>query len=373
MAFSSPLAMVAHLALLACTLGSQEASAAAPSALTKEEAQWCRPPPEFVGQLGEYRSPLKFLDGTTVKSAEDWQRRRREIRETWHAVMGSWPELLENPRLEVLATEQREGFTQKRVRVEIAPNQFENGFLLIPAGKPKFPAVFVPFYDPETSVGLAKPMRDFAYQLTKRGFVTLSIGSPGGDARKPDLGGATCQPLSFLGYVAANCAKVLADLPEVDSARIGVVGHSYGGKWAMFASCLSDRFACAVWSDPGIVFDEARSNVNYWDPWYLGAADGPPRPVGLPSQKNPSTGAYKILRERGMDLHELHALMAPRPFLVSGGSEDPPSRWIALNHTIAVNQLLGMQDRVAMTNRADHSPTEESNEQIYRFFEHFLK
>ena len=64
--------------------------------------------------------------------------------------------------------------------------------------------------------------------------------------------------------------------------------------------------------------------------------------------------------------------MAPRPFLVSGGSEDYPARWIPLNHSIAVNNLLGHENRVAMTNRPGHSPTEESNEAMYRFFEHFL-
>ena len=77
--------------------------------------------------------------------------------------------------------------------------------------------------------------------------------------------------------------------------------------------------------------------------------------------------------ETGHDLHELHALMAPRPFLVSGGSEDRPSRWPALNHAIAVNTLLGHSNGVAMTSRKDHTPTPESNEQIYLFFEHFLK
>jgi hypothetical protein len=65
--------------------------------------------------------------------------------------------------------------------------------------------------------------------------------------------------------------------------------------------------------------------------------------------------------------------MAPRPFLVSGGSEDPPKRWQPLNHTIAVNKVLGFENRVAMTNRKAHGPTEESNEQLYLFFEHFLK
>ena len=106
----------------------------------------------------------------------------------------------------------------------------------------------------------------------------------------------------------------------------------------MFGSCLSDRFACAAWSDPGIVFDETRPNVNYWDPWYLGAEEGSKRPVGLPDDAHPRTGAYKELIERKMDLQELHALMAPRPLLVSGGSEDPPERWVALNHSIAVNR-----------------------------------
>jgi hypothetical protein len=79
------------------------------------------------------------------------------------------------------------------------------------------------------------------------------------------------------------------------------------------------------------------------------------------------------MMEEKRDLHELHALMAPRPFLVSGGSEDQPERWKPLNHTVAVNKLLGHEKRVAMTNRKGHSPTAESNDQLYRFFEWALK
>jgi hypothetical protein len=94
---------------------------------------------------------------------------------------------------------------------------------------------------------------------------------------------------------------------------------------------------------------------------------------GVPSRANPRTGPYARLVADGRDLHELHALMAPRPFLVSGGSEDPPERWKALNHAVAVNALLGHTGRVAMTNRPGHLPTAEANEQVYRFFEHVLK
>src|SRR5581483_3733363 len=150
--------------------------------------------------------------------------------------------------------------------------------------------------------------------------------------------------------------NALANLPYVDAKRVGIVGHSYGGKWAMFASCLFDKFACAAWSDPGIVFDEKRPNVNYWEPWYLGFEPGRERKASIPTEANPRTGAYKRLAEGGHDLHELLALMAPRPFLVSGGAEDGPERWKALNHVVAVNRLLGYEDRVAMTNRKDHPP-----------------
>jgi len=288
--------------------------------------------------------------------------------------MGPWPPLLANPRLEILETTNRGDFIQQRIRLEIAQNQTVPGYLLSPTNANKrFPAVLIPFYEPETSIGLGKPILDFGYQLTKRGFITLSIGSPGGDAWKPERGGAMCQPLSFLAYIAANCHTALVHLPSVDPARIAILGHSYGGKWAMFGSCLYDKFACAVWSDPGIVWDETRPNVNYWEPWYLGFDPKSTRNPGVPSETNPRTGAYKQLLAASHDLPELHVLMAGRPFLVSGGSEDPPERWRALNHSLAANLLLGYTNRVAMTTRKTHTPTAESNEAIYRFLERWLQ
>ena len=140
----------------------------------------------------------------------------------------------------------------------------------------------------------------------------------------------------------------------------------------MFAACQFDKFACAAWSDPGIVFEDNRPSINYWEPWYLGHHQRPWRKRGLPTAENPAVGLYPRLRTGGHDLHELHVLMAPRPFLVSGGSEDPIERWHALRATMEVNQLLGVQNRVAMTNRPDHSPNPDSNEIIYLFFEYFL-
>lgn len=341
----------------------------------------CFVPPDILkNQYAGYRSPLLFYNGDSVKTKQEWQKRRVEIRNRWMSLMGNWPPLINEQRIEILATEQREDFIQHRVRFHWMPNRQTEGYLLIPNKRGKKPAVITVFYEPETAVGKnGKPHRDFAYQLTKRGFVTLSLGTAETTAAKtyslyyPSVEHATIQPLSALACAAANAWEVLAKRDEVDATKIGIVGHSYGGKWAMFASCLYDKFACAAWIDPGIVFDETKgSAVNYWEPWYLGYYRPPWKSVWSKTGAD-ARGIYPQLRQKGYDLHELHALMAPRPFLVSGGSSDPVERWVPLNHTIAVNNLLGYENRVAMTNRAEHDPNPESNEVVYLFFEYFLK
>lgn len=331
-------------------------------------------PPADVDGTEKYRSPLLFADGTPVRTPADWARRRAEIRTTWDELMGKWPPVLEQPKLEILETHKRDGYDEHHIRLEVAPNRFtEDAYLLVPPGKGPFPAVVVVYYEALTGIGRGKnTLRDFAARLARKGFVALSLGSPPA-SYYPTKEAAQLQPLSYHAYVAANCYHALANRPEVDPERVGIVGHSYGGKWAMFASCLYDKFAAAAWSDGGIVFDERRSNVNYWEPWYLGYEPGFERKRGVITPESPRTGPYKTMIAQGRDLHELHALMAPRPFLVSGGAEDTPARWAALTHAVAVNKFLGYRERVGMTNRPTHGPTEESNLQIDTFFEHFLK
>lgn len=361
---------------------------AARAAETSDAALWNQiaplfsPPAEFANDFAHFRSPLVFYDGRPVTTAQQWPQRRKEILDRWHAMMGPWPPVIETPQVEVLDSTRREDFLQHRVRFAWLPGETTEGYLLVPEAAGRRPAVLVVYYEPETAVGLdkeGKKYRDFAYQLTKRGFVTLSIGNRKGLDDKtyaiyyPNKEKATIQPLSALAYAAANAYQVLAGRGEVDPARVAVMGHSFGGKWAMFASCLYDKFAAAVWSDPGIVFEQNRPSINYWEPWYLGYEPGKWRTRGLITGQNPCHGLYPRLIAEGYDLHELHALMAPRPFLVSGGSEDPPKRWQALNHTVKVNRLLGYENRAAMSNRPDHSPNAESNEQAFRFLQYFLK
>ena len=353
------------------------------NAVWSEIKPYFTPPDSYAGQLGNFRSPLQFYDGTPVKTKADWERRRNEIRKQWHGMMGEWPALLEDQKLIIDSTVQKDGYKQHHVRFRWLPNEWTDGYLLIPddGADRKHAAVVTVFYEPETAVGIGgKPQRDFARQLVKRGFVTLSLGTRAASEQRiyslyyPSLEHAEVQPLSMLAYAAANAWHVLAKVPEVDSTRIGITGHSFGGKWAMFASCLFEKFACAAWSDPGVVFDDTKgSGVNYWEPWYLGYYPTPWENTWRKTgDLENAKGLYPELIRGGYDLHELHALMAPRPFLVSGGSSDGPERWVPLNHAIQVNKLLGFENRVAMTNREKHDPNEQSNKVLGDFFEYFL-
>ena len=201
----------------------------------------------YNNSLGSYRSPLKFYNGDPVETDADWKRRRKEILSRWNEMLGEWPSLIKNQKMLILETSQEEGFVNHRVKFNWLPGKPTEGYLLIPEGKGKKPAVVIVFYEPETAIGKGKAYRDFAYQLVKRGFVTLSIGTTETTNSKtyslyyPDIQNSTVQPLSVLAYAAANVWYALSKRPEVDRHRIGIMGHSYGGKW----SCIYVKQPCA--------------------------------------------------------------------------------------------------------------------------------
>jgi hypothetical protein len=337
-------------------------------------------PSEYAQKKDNLTSPLIMNDGTRVANKAQWQERRKEILAYWHKAMGPWPELLHNPAHTVLSAEDMGLFERQAISLAYAPHTPPmNGYLLIPKGKGPFPAILDLYYTPEPGAGIDESRRDdidFSYKLAQQGFVALCIGTPvpiRENILYPDRQHPTLQPLSFMAYMAANCHTLLANLPYVMPERIGVIGHSMGGKWSMFAACLYEKFACAATSDPGIIFREDHVDINYWEPWYLGWEAGSQEAKGFPISAEKRTGSYKLLMAEGHNLHELHALMAPRPFFIAGGACDTPDQWVHLKHAIEVNQFLGYSNRVGMINRPLHKIDPETHKAVCDFFLHCLK
>ena len=156
----------------------------------------------------------------------------------------------------------------------------------------------------------------------------------------------------------------------VRSAQCPAVDSSASAGHCLEASGRCSPRACSTNTPArpgrtGIVFDD-RSSVNYWN--RIRATTGG-RKRGLITEENPARGLYPLLAAGRTCTSCTRDGPAAFPFRAA---EDPPRRWIPLNHAIAVNRLLGYSNRVAMTNRAEHSPDEQSNAQIYAFFESFL-
>ncbi|MGY1650259.1 glucuronyl esterase domain-containing protein [Geodermatophilus sp. SYSU D01119] len=129
--------------------------------------------------------------------------------------------------------------------------------------------------------------------------------------------------LAWRAWALSRVLDVLQDQPGVDARRVLVGGHSRNGKTALLAAAFDDRFAGVVSSSSGVLgaiparlctdrhFGEGvelltRHYPGWYHPrlrWFAG------REHRLPT-----------------DAHELLALAAPRPVLVSVAVEDPVER-----------------------------------------------
>ena len=130
-----PLTKSLLLAWIVASVGSVSADELTAEAIWQRIGPFFSPPAEMVDDFGDYRSPLKFYDGRPVRNAEDWKQRREQILSTWHRMMGPWPEVIEDPKVEYLESERRENFTQRRIRFLLMPEHITESYLLTPDGE----------------------------------------------------------------------------------------------------------------------------------------------------------------------------------------------------------------------------------------------
>ena len=105
-------------------------------------------------------------------------------------------------------------------------------------------------------------------------------------------------------FDAIRAADFVESLPNVDKNRIGCIGHSLGGKMALYAPAFDERYKASVSSEGGIGL-----KFSNWDAiWYLG-----------PRIKD---SKFKL------ENHQVLSLIAPRAFLLlAGDSSDSDKSW----------------------------------------------
>ena len=134
-----------------------------------------------------------------------------------------------------------------------------------------------------------------------------------GSYRNPKLWGT----ISAWGWGASRALDWLETVPEIDSKKVAVVGHSRGGKTALWTAVTDPRFACVCVNGSGC----AGTKLNHLD---LPKSEHIAQIVRTFQYWFCLDYTLWVNREREMpfDQHELMSCVAPRLLAVGSGSTD---------------------------------------------------
>jgi dienelactone hydrolase len=305
-----------------------------PTARMKRQFEtWVRHTQNLVAEAPFRRA--EFWKDADVSSMETWQRSTQRYKDhLWQEVLGKLPAPTEALHAQSRLAYDRPDWTGYDVVIPVFDDVFAYGVLLLPKDlKPgeRRPVVVCqhglegrPQYTIDPDMRRDRSVRrPWAQDLVRRGFVVYAPQNPyiGGEAFRTTVRKAYPLKLTLYSFIVAQHARTLdwlASLPFVDAERMGFYGISYGGKTALRAPVLLDRYALSICS--------ADFNEWLWKNTRLDFA-----------------GSYLYTAEYEMpefnlgntfNHGELANLMAPRPFMVERGHHDGVAidEWVAYEY-----------------------------------------
>lgn len=269
--------------------------------------------PDLLPGDAWFPDALTFRDGTPVATSDRWAARRRELLQLFeHYVTGTLPP----PRAataRVVDESTTGGVVDRHLRLEFpaaegAAADFE---LIIPPGEGPFPVYLT-----------QANHRAWALVAVSRGYLAcvydgadIADDTPSLAPLWPDSDAAL---LIRRAWLASRCIDYLEKLPEADTARIAVIGHSRNATQAMIAAAFDERITAAVLSGGGAGFMPYRINNE------VQMGEG----IELQTRKFPTWFHPRMRFFSGrenrlpIDLPELMACIAPRNCLISTALND---------------------------------------------------
>lgn len=268
---------------------------------------------------------MNHINDTSACDLESWNRTRDDILSAAMDVMGPLPshDRTFPPEWSILDETACDGYLRRRITYVSEPGCDTTAFLCIPSdATPNAPTPGVLCLHPtnhthgyEDVVGLSeRPNRNYAAELTQRGFATISPSYPLMADYQPDI--------DTLGYASGTMKAIwdniraldlLASLDEVDASGFGAIGHSLGGHNAIYTAVFDDRIRAAV-SNCGLDSFEDYYNWTPGKGW-------------TQHRYMPRIGAYASPSDIPFDFHDLVASLAPRACLVSAPLHDDNFKW----------------------------------------------
>ena len=309
-----------------------------------------------------------------IKTPADWEIRRRHIIANLQLVTGPLPGAKSRVPLDVkLVEEKRIGkLTRRKVTYQTDADDRVAAWLLIPehAAGQKLPTVLCLQQttnlgkDEPVGMGGGNPNLHYALHLAERGYITLSPDYPSFGEHKYDFAPSHGYVSGTMKAIWDNVRSVdfLNTLPEVDTARIGVIGHSLGGHNALLTAAFEPRLKVIVTSCGYCRFH--KDDVPSWTgPRYM------PRIASVYGNS-----ADKV----PFDFTELLGSLAPRPCFTSAavGDDDFDVEGVKETNAAArpVYKLFGKEENLkAVYPPGPHDFPNEARELAYKFLDQHLK
>ena len=222
---------------------------------------------------GEIAPGVPAVDFPRPSNRDEWERRRQETRDTLWRLLGDLPPRPE--KIDAKTTERKhyENVPCERIAIDNGAGEMIPGYLCLPEkqSEPAPALLYCHQHGEKYDVGKDEifrtdPMPEApALRLTREGFVVLAIDAacfgerqgrgPLGGAETGKAGELTLSKLNlWLGRTLWGmmvrddriALDYLSERPEVDPARIGVMGLSMGSTRAWWLAALDERIAVTV-------------------------------------------------------------------------------------------------------------------------------